>query len=54
MRWLTTLAVFPLMALTCWIGGYDFDTRGPLQAYGFIIACAIAVAIYWYPGWDSK
>lgn len=54
MRWLTTLAVFPFMALICWVGGYDFDTRGFLPAYGLLISCAIAGFIYWYPGWDDK
>ena len=54
MRWLTTLSVFPLMALTCWIGGYDFDTRGFLPAYGFLVTCVMARGVYGYPGWDTE
>jgi len=37
-----------------WLGGYDFDQRGPIAVGAALIAGICFVFVYSYPGWSDK
>ncbi len=45
-RILMVLMVPSLSALVLWTGGFNFDQRNPLLAYG-VIVCLSAMALVW-------
>ena len=53
-RLFTSLLPIPIIALTAWLGGYDFDTRSFGVAYVFICTIFACVIVYAFPGWNSK
>lgn len=48
----TTVAVPVVMAAAAWIGGYDFDTRGFMPAYTFLLGIGACLAVWFWPGWE--
>lgn len=48
---ISTVLTPVLIALTAWIGGYDFDSRGLSEAYTFVVTIVATAAVWLYPGW---
>lgn len=53
-RVLATAAFPAFVAITAWLGGYNFDSRSGWLAYGFFWSVAGSLWIWFGPWWDSE